>query len=218
LSIVDWVPIQLYFDRILEGIRQAIVITLGAVALGLVLGLVLAFARDSRRRWLSEAARISIDVGRSLPVLPLLYLVYFGILATGYPIPPEYAGMITLGVNLAFYMAELFRSGLRAVPRGMIEAGYALGMSSTTVNRRIVVPIAVRVMLPAIGQMAVGTLLNSSLVSVIGGREITTMSRNIIDLYFSTPLWWIVAATYFLMAFPLSRFFSYLERRLAVPT
>ena len=115
-------------------------------------------------------------------------------------------------------MAELFRSGLRAVPRGMIEAGYALGMSSATVNRRIVVPIAVRVMLPAIGQMAVGTLLNSSLVSVIGGREITTLSRNIIDLYFSTPLWWIVAATYFLMAFPLSRFFSYLERRLAVPT
>ena len=125
--------------------------------------------------------------------------------------------MLALGVNLAFYMAELYRSGLQAVPKGSIEAGYALGMSSAVVNRRIVLPIAVRIMLPAIGQMAVGTLLNSSLVSVIGAREITTLSRDIIDLYFSTPLWWFVAATYFLLAFPLSRFFSWLERRLAVP-
>jgi His/Glu/Gln/Arg/opine family amino acid ABC transporter permease subunit len=87
----------------------------------LLAGLTLTVGAQQQR--LSPHEKVSIDVGRSLPVLPLLYLVYFGILATGYPIPPEYAGIITLGVNLAFYMAELFRSGLRAVPRGMIEAG-----------------------------------------------------------------------------------------------
>jgi polar amino acid transport system permease protein len=217
LDILDWLPLQLYLSRVWEGILNAVVITVGALVLGLVLGLVLALARRSNHRSLSEAARITIDVGRSVPVLPLLYLVYFGVLGLWFPIPPEYAGMLALGVNLAFYMAELYRSGLQAVPRGSIEAGFALGMSSAVVNRRIVLPIAIRIMLPAIGQMAVGTLLNSSLVSVIGAREITTLSRDIIDLYFSTSLWWFVAATYFLLAFPLSRFFSWLERRLAVP-
>jgi len=217
VDFLNWPPLQLYLARVWEGALNAVIITIGAVALGLVLGLVLALARRSRRRSVSEAARIVIDVGRSVPVLPLLYLVYFGILDLWFPIPPEYAGMLALGVNLAFYMAELYRSGLMAVPHGIVEAGYALGMSSARVNRRIVLPIAVRVMLPAIGQLSVGTLLNSSLVSVIGGREVTTISRDIIDLYFSTPLWWAVAATYFIVAFPLSRFFSFLERRLAVP-
>ena len=216
MGILDWPPLQLYLARVWEGMLNAAVITLGAVALGLVLGLVLALARGSRRRPVSELARVLIDIGRSIPVLPILYLVYFGILDLWFPIPPEYAGMLALGVNLAFYMAELYRSGLQAVPKGAIEAGYSLGMSVGLVNRRIVLPIAIRVMLPAIGQLSVGTLLNSSLVSIIGGREVTTVSRDIIDLYFSTPLWWAVAATYFILAFPLSRFFSLLERRLAV--
>ena len=218
MGIFDWLPFQLFLARVGEGIVNAILITIGAVLIGLLLGLVLALARRSRHRSISTSARILIDVGRSVPVLPLLYVVYFGVLGLELPVTPEVAGSLALGINLAFYMAELFRSGLRAVPQGAIEAGYALGMSSVVVNRRITLPIAIRVMLPAIGQMAVGTLLNSSLVSVIGGREITTVSQNIINAYFSTPIWWFVALTYFVMAFPLSRFFSRLEKRLAVPT
>jgi ABC-type amino acid transport system permease subunit len=76
--------------------------------------------------------------------------------------------------------------------------------------------VAVRIMLPAFGQYTVGALLDSSLGSIIAAPELTYRSRNIIDLWFSTELWIFVAAVYFLMAFPLSRFFVFLERRYAL--
>lgn len=216
MEIFQTEPFQLYFRALPSALLNTLFITFGSLGVGSLLGLGLALARLSRRRALSVAARIVIDVGRSVPILVVLYLVYFGILAFVFVIPPVAAAIVAIGLKLGVYLAELFRSGIQAVPRGQLEAGYALGLSGVRVHRRIVLPIAVRIMLPAFGQYVVGTLLDSSFASVVGAPEITGRSRNIIDLFFSTELWILVAATYVLLAFPLSRFFALLERRYPV--
>ena len=202
------IPFQFYIQRIPEGIVNAAWLTTASVFLGLGVGLILALARLSSVRLLSTFSRVVVDVGRSVPLLVLIFVVYFSLLGSGLIVDPLIAGLIAVGGNLGFYMAELFRSGLEAIPRGLIEAGYALGMSSATVRLRITLPIAVRVMLPTIGQYAVGTLINTSYVSVIGGREMTNVARGVIDTYFATELWWVLAVTYFMLAF--------LERRLRI--
>ena len=94
-----------------------------------------------------------------------------------------------------------------------ITAGDRIVVISTA---DVVVPVATRVMLPAIGQLIVGMLLNSAYVSQIGARDITGVARNIINSMFTTEIWLVVALTYFLIAFPVSRFLSWLERRLAL--
>lgn len=100
----------------------------------------------------------------------------------------------------------------------MIEAGRALGMSRTLSYRRIILPIATRIMLPSIGQITVGALLSSAFVAIIGARDMTGMTRNIIFTYFSTELYLVLAVTYFIIAFPLSRALTALERRMQTYT
>lgn len=209
-------PLRLYQERIVEGIGNSLLITFGAVVVGIGLGLILAIGRASPRWWIAMPARLVVDLGRAVPLLPVLYVVYFGVLAAGLRVEPEEAGIVAIGPGLACYMAEIYRSGFASVPRGPEEAGLALGMSPWRVRMRVTVPLAIIAMLPALGQRVVGTLLDSSIVSAIGARDITGVSRNIIDVYFATSLWWIVAGTYLVIAFPISRLFAYLERRFAV--
>jgi His/Glu/Gln/Arg/opine family amino acid ABC transporter permease subunit len=214
----DNIGFHLYLQYLPGGLLATAVVTVVAVTIGIVEGILLAVGRLSGIRPIEKATTWLVNFGRGLPLLPLLFLVYFGFLDINLPLPPLIAGTLTLGVNVGFYMAELFRSGIQAVPRGHSEVGYALGMSRLTVQRRIVLPQAVRTMLPAIGQFTVGTLINSSFVSAIGGAELTGTTRNIIDLYFATGLWWVLAGTYFILSFPLSRLLAMWERRLRVAT
>lgn len=202
-----------YFDKLPAALFVSLSITAQATFIGIILGLLIAIAARSRFKVLSLLAQAFVSIFRSIPIPPFLYLVYFTILSYIFPIMPVRAGGLALGVLLAPYMAELFRSGLQSVRIGHIEAGLALGMSNNLLYRRIIIPLAIRIMLPAIGQQIVGALLNSAFVAVLGGRDITGMSRIIIDALFTSELYLIVAITYFVIAFPISRGLSYLENR-----
>jgi His/Glu/Gln/Arg/opine family amino acid ABC transporter permease subunit len=186
-----------------------------ALVIALVEGALLAVLRAFGPKPVAALARSIVDIGRSFPLLVAIFVVYVTITALWFPIDPLFAGTLTLGAKLGFYMAELFRSGLMSVPRGIAEAAYALGMSPFRVQHRVILPVATRIMLPAIGQYSVVMVLDTSYVSVIGAPELTNTSSKIIDLYFSTDLWAFVAITYFLIAFPLSRLFVLMEKRLA---
>ena len=211
----NFIPaLTLYIQRLPAAFLVTLTVTAGAVTVGIMLGLLLSLAYLSPSRWLSGLAQAVIYVFRATPVPPFLYLIYFGTLTLLYPIEPRYAGMIGLGILLAPPMAELFRSGIQSVRTGLIEAGRALGMSRTLSYRRIVLPIAIRIMLPAIGQITVGTLLNSAFVAILGAKELTGMTRNIVNAYFTTELYLVLAITYFVIAFPLSRTLTALERRM----
>lgn len=206
------VPLQLYLDKLPGGILVTIEVTVGSLLIGIILGLLLALLRLAPSRAVAGLAQWLVVIGRSLPVPPVLLLVYFALLSIS-PTAPEEAGLLALGLLLAPYAAELFRSGIQTVPAGYVEAAYALGMSSWTVHRRVVLPIALRVMLPALGQLAIANMLTTAFISQIGGRDITGIGRNIINAYFATWMWLLIAVTYFALAWPLSRLFAWYERR-----
>jgi len=210
-------PISLvkYFSSLPKALLLTLEVTVGATIIALLIGLLLAVMRVSKSIYLSYPAGIIIYIGRCIPLPPLQLLVYLGI-TTYILMEPKYAGMIAVGLFTIPYMAELFRSGIQDVSIGMKEAGTSLGMSKLILAQRIIVPVAIRTMLPAIGQLMVGTMINSAFVSQIGARDITGMARNIINAFFSTELWLVVAVTYFVIAFPLSRAINWLERRIAI--
>ncbi len=209
------VPLESFLEKLPGGLLVTIEVTVGSVLIGLVLGMALALLRLAPSPVGARVVQWVIVAIRSLPIPPVLLLVYFGLLAVA-PIAPEEAGLFALGLLLAPYVAELFRSGIEAVPPGLVEAAEALGMSGWTVRRRVVLPIALRVMLPALGQIAIASMLNSAFISQIGARDITGVGRNVINAYFATWLWFLIAATYFALAWPLSRLFAWYERRSAL--
>jgi polar amino acid transport system permease protein len=206
------VPLQLYLEKLPGGLLVTIEVTIGSLLIGIILGLLLALLRLAPSRAVAALAQWLVVIGRSLPVPPVLLLVYFALLSIS-PVAPEEAGLLALGLLLAPYAAELFRSGIQTVPAGYVEAAYALGMSAWTVHRRVVLPIALRVMLPALGQLAIANMLTTAFISQIGGRDITGIGRNIINAYFATWMWLLIAVTYFALAWPLSRLFAWYERR-----
>lgn len=208
--------LNLYLQRLPLAFATTLAVTLGALAISITLGMILALARLSAIRWLSQIAQIVINVLRATPVPPFLYLVYFSILGLVFPISPDQAGTLAIGILIAPYIAELFRSGLQSVPKGLLEAGMTLGMSSMLVRWRITIPLAIRIMLPALGQAAVATLLDSASIAVLGSREIMGIARNIINGLFTPELYFVVAVTYFVIAFPASRLLARAEKSVKV--
>jgi His/Glu/Gln/Arg/opine family amino acid ABC transporter permease subunit len=204
----------------LDGLPTALLGTVAiwalSACLGVAVGLVLALTRLSAVGPLARLAQITTDVGRSVPLLVVLYLTYFGILALWFPIDPFWAASAAIGARLGFLLSEIFRAGIQSVPPGLVEAAQSLGMSSATVQRRVVLPIAFRIMLPAIGQYIVGALLDSAYASVIGGSELTQHSRIVIDIMFAEYVWIYVGLAYLLLTFPISRAFAFVERRWAI--
>lgn len=207
--------LALYFERLPDAALVTFYVTLIAVVVGMVLGLLLVLARMSARRWLMRLAEGLTAILRTIPAPPFLLLVYFGWIATIGRVEPAVIGAVAIGILVTPYMSEIYRSGIQSVRNGHVEAGLALGMSHGLVRRRIVLPIALRLMLPAIGAQIIVTLLNSSFVAIMGGKDLTGMSRNLIYSYFTSELWFIVAATYFAVAYPMSRILAWLERRLS---
>lgn len=205
-----------YIEELPGAFLVTMYVTFGAVVIGIILGLILTVGYLSHSVWLAYPARAATYLFRAFPVPPFFLLVYFGILTLIFPIDPGQAGMVALGILLAPYMAELFRAGMQSVSRGKIEAGLALGMSEGLVLRRIVLPLALRTMLPAIGQLVVGTIINSAFVAILGATDITGMARKIIYRYFATELYAVVMVTYFVISYPVSRWLIWLERRLRI--
>jgi polar amino acid transport system substrate-binding protein len=183
------------------------------MALGVVLGLALAIARHSLRR-LGFLAAVYVELFRGTPVLLQLFVIYYG-LAPVLALSPWAAAILGLGLNYAAYESEIYRAGLLAVPRGQLEAAWALGMSTPLALRRIVIPQALRVALPGMTNDFIALLKDSSLVSVITVVELTKrMTIAAVDLRGWLAPGLLCGALYFAMSYPLSRLARRLERRL----
>ncbi len=199
--------------------RAAIVtmqVSITAMLLAISLGLTLAITRVFAPKWIANIATFYIEAIRGTPVLIQLFFIFYGLPSVGIKFSPFWAGAIGLGLNYAAYEAEIYRAGLFAIPRTQWESALALGMTRWQAMREVILPQAVRVVIPPITNDFISLLKDSSLVSIITMVDLTKaygqISATYYD-YFGPGI--IVAIFYLLLGLPFVRFARYTEQRLA---
>lgn len=202
---------------LLQGLGNTLLLCVAGLGLGLVIALFIGLARTARARWLAWPAAAYIEVIRDSPLLMQLYLVFFALPLLGLQVPILAAGIAALMINSSAFMAEIVRAGIESVGRDQWDASRALGMGYVHTMRWVVMPQAVRVMIPPGVGLLIGLIKDSSVVSVISYLELTRVGQILTEKTFlSFQVFGIVAALYFLLCYPLSRVAQWTERRLQV--
>ncbi|MCU0944157.1 MAG: amino acid ABC transporter permease [Rubritepida sp.] len=203
-----------FLPILLQGMGMTVLVTLCALVLATALGLVWALMRTSGLRWLAWPAMAFTNTIRGIPILVQLFYIYFVLPELGVDLTAFQAGVIGLGVAYSAYMGEVFRSGILAVEPGTIEAAESLGMTRARVLTRVVLPQAVRIVLPPYGNNLIMLLKDSSQASVITVAEMSTQARLIAASTFKNQeVWTLVALLYLCLSVPLILFVAWLERR-----
>ena len=203
------------FPLLLLGAGVTIKITAMSVALGVLIGLFVGIARICRVKPLRFLAAVYVDFFRGTPLLVQIFLFYFAVpVITGQRIDPYVAAVGSCGINSGAYVAEIVRAGIQSIDEGQMEAGRSLGMTWAQTMRYIIVPQAIKRVIPPLGNEFVALLKDSSLVSVIGFEELTRRGQLIIaKTYGSLEIWFSVAIIYLVMTLSISRLVAYLEKR-----
>jgi polar amino acid transport system permease protein len=201
---------------ILAGAPVTLFISAVSIVLAVALAIAGALGRLSAQPIVFAAASLYVSLVRGTPLLVQILFFYLALAEVGVVLPVLVAGISALAFNYGAYMTEIFRAGIQAVPRGQREAARALGMKERLVLRRIVLPQAVRIVTPAIGNEFIAMLKDSSLVSVISVQELLWRAQsagrreiNIIEALL------VAALVYWLLTIVFSLFQERLERRLA---
>ncbi len=216
----SWARAAAQFPYLLQvlllGVEMTIIVTLGGFILSFIFGLLGAVLRTSRFRLLRFVGTLYVDVFRAVPVLTQLFIIYFGLAELGVKLSPIPAAITGFGINGGAYLTEVFRAGIEAVHRGQAEAAYSIGMTRLQALRIIIMPQALRVILPPLGNFAIGLLKDTSIASSVAAPELTFRARMLVDqTYLSTQIYLMVAVLYLMMSLPLSHLVNRLERRRA---
>jgi len=202
---------------LLKGAGMTIKITALAVMIGIALGTILGLARVSKSKWLKNIAKSYIEFFRGTPLLIQLFILYYGLPSVGIKLPPYFAAVLGLGLNSGAYVGEIVRSGINSINQGQMEAARSLGMSYPQAMRYVILPQAIKRVIPPLGNEFIALLKDSSLVSVIAVKDLTRQSRLVISRNYESFLILISAAViYFCMTFVLTRLVNYMERRTSV--
>ncbi len=202
-------------NALLLGLEMTAIVTLGGFVLSVMLGLLGAALRTARTTVPRAAGTLYVDIFRAVPVLTQLFIIYFGLAELGIRLAPVPAAIVGFGINGGAYLTEVFRSGIEAVHQGQSEAALAIGMTPRQALRLVVLPQAVRVVLPPLGNFAIGLLKDTSVASSVAAPELTFRAHMLVDqTYLSTQIYLIVAALYLAMSLPVAYFTRELERRL----
>ena len=188
-----------------------------AIVLGTVLGMLIGLARLSQSRWISGAAKLYIEFFRGVPLVMVIFWFWFIIPTLAGKSLPEYAVALTAFVIFeAAYLAEIVRAGIQSVPRGQVEAATATGLSKNQLMRYVIMPQALRNMIPALLTQFIVLLKDTSLASIIGYVDLTKAAQ-IVNNREIRPfeLYLFVAIVYWLCSYAMSRYASRLESRLA---
>ncbi|WP_233531311.1 amino acid ABC transporter permease [Paenibacillus alkalitolerans] len=209
---------QFYYDAI----KITLMIAVVAIILGVVLGLLVALVRLSRFRALRFAASAYIDFIRSTPAIVQVSFFYFG-LAPLLPKIPDigalpsqlFYGAIALGINSSAYVAEIMRAGIQSVDKGQMEAARSLGMPQRMAMRHIIIPQAVKNIIPALGNEVVVVTKETAVVSIVGVADLMYAAGIVRSITFrGLEPYLIVMVFYFVIVFTLSKLVGLLERRM----
>lgn len=206
-----------YYPIFLEGIKWTLITAASAVFFGVLFGFLLCFMKRSKVIILKSIAIIYIEFIRGTPLLLQIMIVYFGSGSFGLKFSPLIASIIALSLNSGAYLAELIRGGIDAVDKGQTEAARSLGMTETQTMTKVIMPQAIKNILPAVGNEFVAIIKESSMASVIGVQEITYAGQLVTgSTYRSFEPLIVAAVCYFTMTFTLGRLMAYTERRMKV--
>ena len=203
-----------YWPLFLEGATTTVLLSFFSVIVGVGCGTLMALARLSSNQFLSKAAKVYIDIIRGTPLLVQLYLVYFG-LATVLDLNDFVSGVIAVSVNTTAYIAEIIRSGIQSVDKGQMEAARSMGMPKGMAMSQIILPQAMKNILPAIGNEFATLIKETSIVSLIGIHDLMYSSDTVRGATFTVfiPLL-MTAFLYFVMTTTIAFFMDKLERKL----
>ena len=208
----EWAPEV--FPFLIKASVVTLQVTAGSLALALVLGIFVALARISSFKLLSYPALIYTDVMRGTPALVQLFIIYFGLSDLGLEFDPISAAIIGLGLNGAAYVGEIYRAGIVAIHRGQIEAALSLGMTPVRAMRYIILPQAVRIVLPPLTNYAILLVKDTAIISTIAAPEVMFEARRIVQATFmhsvSGQIYLMAALIYMAITLPM----SYVAKRL----
>lgn len=212
---MDFELIEKALPILLLGAGVTIEITAVSVFIGFCIGLFVGIARICKVKVLRILAAIYADCIRGTPLLVQIFLFYFALpIVTGHRVEPFVAAVAACGINSGAYVSEIFRAGIQAIDVGQMEAGRSLGLSWWQTMYYIILPQAVRNILPPLGNEFIAMLKDSSLVSVIGFEELTRRGQLIIaQTYGSFEIWSTVAVLYLIMTLAISRVVAMLEKK-----
>ena len=198
----------------MSGVALTIIVTIGSLLLSTVLGLVWALMRVSGIGVLTGFSGGLINVIRGIPIIVLLFYLYFVMPEFGVTLSALQAAILGLGIAYSAYQAENFRAGIEAIDKGQIEAAQAIGMSWWQTMRRVVLPQAVKIVLPPYGNVMIMMLKDSSQASTITVAELALQGKLIASSTFkNTSVFTLVALMYLTMSIPLILLVRHFEKR-----
>lgn len=216
--------LQRYSSFFADGVRNTLVIAAFSVLLGTLFGVFMAIARMSKIKPLKIIATVYIEFIRGTPLMVQLMFIFYGLPMVGITFPdiawiPNFsrfaAGIVAMSMNSCAYVAEIIRSGIQAVDKGQMEAARSIGFTYGESMKMVVLPQAVKNILPAFGNEFVTVIKESSIVSVIGIGDLMFRTNDVIAVtYRSLPALAIAALIYFAMTFVSSRLIAAAERKM----
>ena len=215
--------IQVYGSMLLGALGKTLLLTLLSLFIAMIIGMIFALMNVGKNRFFNCIGTVYVDAVRGVPLIVLAYFIYFGVPSgmkmmgfTDFRLSALQAGTIALAMNCGAYMAEIIRAGIESVDKGQMEASRSLGLSYAKSMRLVVLPQAIRTMIPSIINQFIITLKDTSILSVIGFPELTNMGKTISGNTFkSLQTWAIVGLMYMIVIVTLSKIAKKIERRVS---
>jgi polar amino acid transport system permease protein len=209
-----WRDATEFLPILMSGVALTVIVTIGSLLLSTALGLVWALMRVSGIGIFTGFSAGLINVIRGIPIIVLLFYLYFVMPELGLTLTALQAAILGLGIAYSAYQAENFRAGIEAIDKGQIEAAQAIGMGWWQTMRRVVLPQAVRIVLPPYGNIMIMMLKDSSQASTITVAELALQGKLIASSTFkNTSVFTLVALMYLTMSIPLILLVRHFEKR-----
>ena len=214
---LNFAPVWQNLDHLLAGLALGLQPALIGIAIGCLIGLATAFALLSPVRALRWLAGGYVTLVRNTPILVLILLLYFALPSVGIRLDKLSSFLITLALYAGAYLAEVFRGGLMAIPKGQREAGLAIGLREWQIKAYVIIPVMLRNVLPSLSNSFISLFKDTSLAAAIAVPELTYQARKInLESYRVIETWLVTSALYILTCYVIALLLRQLERRLSL--
>lgn len=213
---LQWDTVWNYRDMFIRGIGITIMLTLSGYFGGIFLGLFLGLGKLSKKKWIYWPSKIYVDFFRGTPMLVQILLIHLAVIPTifGHSLGVMVTGVTALVLNCAAYNAEIFRAGIQSIDKGQMEAARSLGLTHYQAMRKIILPQALRRMIPPLGNEFIALLKDSSLVAVIAAPDILYAAKVVAGASFRFWEPYLVASIlYLLLTYTVTKMVALIEKR-----